>query len=58
MSDRLLGCATPPIALLNNVNPSRVQTMRRRHQHYATTEIYVKAVRKLLEGGEEAVTQI
>lgn len=29
-----------------------------RHQHYATTEIYVEEVQRLLEGAEEAVTQI
>jgi hypothetical protein len=29
-----------------------------RHQHYATTEIYVEEVQRLLEDAEEAVTQI
>ncbi len=29
-----------------------------RHKHYATTEIYVEEMQKLLEGAEEAVTQI
>ena len=28
------------------------------HQHYATTEIHVEDVQKLLEGAEEAATQI
>lgn len=49
--------STPTFALLNNANPTRVQKMMR-HQHYATTEIYVEEVQKLLEGAEEAVTQI
>ncbi len=48
---------TPTVALLNDANPTRVQKMMR-HQHYATTEIYVEEVQKLLEGAEEAVTQI
>lgn len=49
--------STPTFALLNDANPTRVQKMMR-HQHYATTEIYVEEVQKLLEGAEEMVTQI
>ena len=49
--------STPTFALLNDANPTRVQKMMR-HQHYATTEIYVEEVQRLLEGAEEAVTQI
>lgn len=49
--------STPTFALLNDANPTRVQKMMR-HKHYATTEIYVEEVQKLLEGSEEAVTQI
>ena len=49
--------STPTFALLNDANPTRVQKMMR-HQHYATTEIYVEEVQKLLDGAEEAVTQI
>ena len=49
--------STPTFALLNDANPTRVQRMMR-HQHYATTEIYVEEVQRLLEGAEEAVTQI
>jgi len=49
--------STPTFALLNEANPTRVQKMMR-HQHYATTEIYVEEVQRLLEGAEEAVTQI
>lgn len=49
--------STPTFALLNEANPTRVQKMMR-HQHYATTEIYVEEVQKLLEGAEETVTQI
>lgn len=49
--------STPTFALLNDANPTRVQKMMR-HQHYATTEIYVEEVQKLLEGAEDAVTQI
>jgi site-specific recombinase XerD len=48
--------STPTFALLNDANPTQVQKMMR-HQHYATTEIYVEEVQKLLEGAEEAVTQ-
>ena len=29
-----------------------------RHRHYATTEVYVEEVQRLLEGAEDAVTQI
>ena len=29
-----------------------------RHQHHAATEIYVKEMLSLLEGAEDAVTQI
>jgi len=43
--------------LLNDANPTRAQKMMR-HQHYATTKIYVKEVQKLLEGAKAAVTQI
>ena len=49
--------STPTFALLNDANPTRVQKMMR-HKHYATTEIYVEEVQKLLEGAEEAVTQL
>lgn len=49
--------STPTFALLNDANPTRVQKMMR-HKHYATTELYVEEVQKLLEGAEEAVTQI
>jgi site-specific recombinase XerD len=49
--------STPTFALLNDANPTRVQKMMR-HQRYATTEIYVEEVQKLLDGAEEAVTQI
>lgn len=49
--------STFTFALLNDANPTRVQKMMR-HQHYATTKIYVEEVQKLLEGAEEAVTQI
>jgi integrase/recombinase XerD len=49
--------STPTFALLNDASPTRVQKMMR-HQHYATTEIYVEEVQRLLEGAEEAVTQI
>lgn len=49
--------STPTFALLNDANPTRVQKMMR-HKHYATTEIYVEEVQKLLEGAEETVTQI
>ncbi|MDH5347976.1 MAG: hypothetical protein OEW13_08710 [Nitrospira sp.] len=43
--------------MLNDANPTRAQKMMR-HQHYATTKIYVKEVQKLLEGAKAAVTQI
>ena len=49
--------SAPTFALLNGACPTRVQRMMR-HPHYATTEIYVEEVRKLLEGAEKAVTQI
>ncbi|OQW32355.1 MAG: hypothetical protein A4E20_13935 [Nitrospira sp. SG-bin2] len=49
--------STPTFALLNDANPTRVQKMMR-HQYYATTEIYVEEVQRLLEGAEDAVTQI
>ncbi len=49
--------STPTFALLNDANPTRVQKMMR-YKHYATTEIYVEKVQKLLEGAEKAVTQI
>lgn len=49
--------STPTFALLNDTNPAQVQKLMR-HQHYATTEIYVEEVQRLLEGAEEAVTQI
>ena len=35
--------STPTFALLNDANPTRVQKMMR-HQHDATTEIYVEEV--------------
>ncbi len=47
---------TPTFALLNDANPILEQKMMR-HQHYATTKIYVEEVQKSLEGVEEAVTQ-
>ncbi len=40
-----------------DANPTRVQKMMR-HQHYATTEIYVEEVQSCLEGGEDAVAKI
>ncbi|MEO8341220.1 MAG: hypothetical protein ABI604_16170 [Nitrospirota bacterium] len=40
---------------MNDANPTSVQKW---HKHYAITEIYVEEVQKLLEGAEEAVTQI
>jgi len=49
--------STPTFALLNDANPTRVQKMMR-HQHYATTELYVEEVQRLLDGAEDAVTQI
>lgn len=49
--------STPTFALLNDANPTRVQKMMD-HKHYATTEIYVEEVQKLLEKAKEAVTQI
>ncbi len=49
--------STPTFALLNDANPTRMQKMMR-HQHYATTEIYVEEVQRLLDGAEDAVTQI
>lgn len=49
--------STRTVALLNHANSTRVQEMMR-HKHYATTEIYVEEVQELLEGAEEAVTQI
>lgn len=52
-----LRLSTPTFALLNDANPTRVQKMMR-HQHYATTEIYVEEVQRLLDGAEDAVTQI
>jgi hypothetical protein len=39
-----------------DANPTRVQKTLR-HQHHATTAIYVEEVQKLLEGAEETVTQ-
>lgn len=48
---------TPTFALLNDANTTRVQKMMR-HQHDATTEIYVVEVRRLPEGVEDAVTPI
>ncbi|HRB81490.1 MAG TPA: hypothetical protein PK614_04445 [Nitrospira sp.] len=49
--------STSTVVLLNDANHTRVQKMMR-HQHYATTEIYVEEVQRLLEGAEDAVTQI
>ena len=43
--------STPTFALLNDANPMWVQRMMR-HKHYATTEIYVEEVQKLLEGSK------
>lgn len=40
--------STPTFALLNDANPTRVQKMVR-HQLYATTEICVEEVHRLLE---------
>jgi site-specific recombinase XerD len=51
------GRVTSTFALLNDANPTRVQKMMR-HQHYATTEIYVEEVQQLLEGTKDAVMQI
>jgi len=54
-----VGVKKPGIVVhgLRHSTPTRVQKMMR-HQHYATTEIYVEEVQKLLEGAEAAVTQI
>ncbi len=52
-----LRLATSTFALLNDANLTRVQRMMQ-HQHYTTTEIYVEEVQRLLEGAEDAVTQI
>ena len=49
--------STPTFGLLNDANPTLVQKVMR-HQHYATTKIYVEEVQKLLERAEEAVIQI
>jgi integrase len=49
--------STLTFALLNDANPTRVQKMMR-HQHYATTEIYVEEVQRLFKGAEDAVAQI
>ncbi len=49
--------STTTFVLLNDANPTRVEKMMR-HQHYVTTEIYVEEVQQLLEGAEDAVTQI
>ncbi|MHC9062783.1 hypothetical protein ACYX34_08860 [Nitrospira sp. CMX1] len=49
--------STPTFALLNEANPTRVQKMKR-HQHDATTEMYLEEVQRLLEMAEEAVTKI
>jgi len=45
------------LSTLNGEPPSQVQRMMR-HQHYTTTEIYGEEVQKLLEGADDAVTQI
>ncbi|MBL8073645.1 MAG: hypothetical protein JNL29_04685 [Nitrospira sp.] len=37
---------------------SNVGQIVMRHQHHATTEIYVKEMPRLLEGAADAVTQI
>ena len=43
--------------LLSDANPTLLQKIMR-HEHCATTEIYVEGVQRLLEGAEAAVTQI
>ena len=49
-------CTRPDFALLSDDSPTWVQKMMP-HQHYVTTEIYVKEVPWLLKGAEDAVTQ-
>lgn len=49
--------STPTYALLNKANPIQVQRMMR-HKHYATTEVYVKDVQRMIDGAEDSVTQI
>ncbi len=47
----------PTLALLNDANPTRVHVMMR-HKHYATTEVIVEEMQKLLQRAEAAVKQI
>lgn len=50
--------STPAVTWRNDANPIQMQEMMR-HQHYATTEMYVEEVQKLLEeAAAAAVTQI
>ena len=49
--------STPTVTLSIDANPTRVQKMMWHHD-YSTTEIYVEEVQRLLEGAEDAVTQI
>jgi integrase/recombinase XerC len=44
-------------ALLNQAHPTQVQRMMR-HRHYATTEVYVEEVQRLIAGAEDKVTQL
>ena len=44
-------------ATLNGATPSQVQRMMR-HQHYGTTEHYVREAQQMLEGAEGKITQI
>jgi hypothetical protein len=45
------------IPLLNQAHPTQVQRMLR-HRHYATTEVYVEEVKRLIAGAERAITQL
>lgn len=49
------GRSATTCALLNDSNPTWMQKFMR-HQHHATTEIYVEDVQQLLDGAEDAVT--
>ncbi len=44
-------------ATVNGAPPSQVQRMMR-HRHYATTEHYVREAQQMMEGAEQAITQI
>lgn len=44
-------------ATVNGANPTQVQRMMR-HKHYATTEHYVREAQQMMEGAEQAITQI